>query len=285
MTRYPVNKIIRFSSVDGPGNRTVLFLQGCNFDCKYCHNPETRKLCTGCGLCVPKCPAGALGESGQADEGEAKRILFSPEKCVSCDTCIHICPHDASPRIQYMTVAEAFEEAKKQMPYIRGVTVSGGECTLYPGFLREFFALCKGVSLSTFIDSNGTYDFASDEALLAVTDAVMLDIKAFSAKDHLAVTACDNKQVLKNAVLLAERGKLFEVRTVVLPALFDTEQTVFETGRLLSPYAQSVRYKIIAYRPMGVREAYRYYPVPKQELLEGYAERLHTMGWRDVVVV
>lgn len=278
MTRYPVNKIIRFSSVDGPGNRTVLFLQGCNFDCKYCHNPETRKLCTGCGLCVPKCPAGALRKSDQ-------KIIFSPEKCASCDTCIRICPHDASPRIQPMTAAEAFEETTKQMPYIRGITVSGGECTLYPEFLRELFALCKTVSLSTFIDSNGTYDFASDQALLEVTDAVMLDVKAFSEKDHLAVTACDNGKVLENALYLAERGKLFEVRTVVAPALFDTEQTILETGRLLLPYAQTVRYKLIAYRPMGVREAYRHFPVPKQELLEEYAERLHTMGWREIVVV
>ena len=36
-----VNKIIPFSNVDGPGNRLSIFFQGCNFDCLYCHNPET----------------------------------------------------------------------------------------------------------------------------------------------------------------------------------------------------------------------------------------------------
>ena len=47
-----INRIIPFSSVDGPGNRTAIFLQGCNINCKYCHNPETRKMCVQCGTCV-----------------------------------------------------------------------------------------------------------------------------------------------------------------------------------------------------------------------------------------
>lgn len=36
-----INSIETFGSVDGPGIRFVVFMQGCNMRCKYCHNPET----------------------------------------------------------------------------------------------------------------------------------------------------------------------------------------------------------------------------------------------------
>jgi pyruvate-formate lyase-activating enzyme len=36
-----VADVIESSFVDGPGHRYVVFLQGCNFDCLACHNPQT----------------------------------------------------------------------------------------------------------------------------------------------------------------------------------------------------------------------------------------------------
>ena len=35
-----IKQIESFGLVDGPGIRTVVFLNGCNLRCKYCHNPE-----------------------------------------------------------------------------------------------------------------------------------------------------------------------------------------------------------------------------------------------------
>lgn len=275
-----VNRIIPFSSVDGPGNRTAVFLQGCNINCRYCHNPETRALCVSCGRCVETCPAGAL-------EKKDGRIVYHAEKCVQCDTCIHVCPNNSSPRTWEMTPEEVYEKVKKQIPFIRGITVSGGECMLRPDFLLELFRLAKQDGLTALIDSNGTIPFQKYPELLEICDGVMLDIKAFHDEDHRRITDSTNQTVLENAVYLAEQGKLFEVRCVIVPGLYDAEKSIRDMAAFLAPYLEKhpFRIKVIAYRPMGVREAYSHYQVPSKEYLEHLADILREYGFKDIIII
>ena len=276
-----VNRIIPFSSVDGPGNRTAVFLQGCNINCKYCHNPETRKMCVQCGTCVKNCPAGALSM------GADGKVKFDPVKCVQCDTCIHVCPNDSSPRTCEMTPEEVYERVKKQIPFIRGISVSGGECMLHPDFLTELFRLAKKDGLGTLIDSNGTISFEDYPELMEVSDGVMLDIKAFEPEEHKEVTDVTNEMVLKNAVYLAKTSKLYEVRAVIVPDLYDTESSVRKIGDFLAPYLKihDIRVKIIAYRPMGVREEYAHYQIPDQDYLIHLADIMKEKGFEHVTVI
>lgn len=301
VTEALVNKIIPFSSVDGPGNRTAVFLQGCNFDCRYCHNPETINLCVSCGVCVEHCPTGALTwvegpedlsrvhHADQALQQEHRvrdgYVKYDIDACVLCDACIKSCPHGSSPRIRHMTAEEVMKVVRRQMPYIRGITVSGGECTRQRDFLAELFTLAKQEGLDCLLDCNGTWDFSNDPELLAVTDGVMLDIKAFTKEDHRKVTGQDNDIVLKNACFLASIGKLPEIRTVVVPGLFDAEEAVRQTVTLLKPYLEygAIRYKLIRYRPMGVRAKYALYRTPAQDVMEALKQEVTANGFTAVI--
>ena len=47
MTSGRVHSFETFGSVDGPGVRFVVFMQGCRMRCAYCHNPDTWKIGAG----------------------------------------------------------------------------------------------------------------------------------------------------------------------------------------------------------------------------------------------
>lgn len=198
MTSAPVNRVIDASVVDGPGNRTVFFLQGCNYRCLYCHNPETQNLCCGCGRCVAECPQGAI----RISDG---RTIWDAERCVTCDHCIRICPHHSSPRAVWKTAADCALLAEANRPFIRGITVSGGECTLYPEFLMELFERTQMIGLSNLIDSNGSYPFYDSEYLLENCQGVMLDIKAWGALEYQQVTGAVRPHIPKMSCIYTKR--------------------------------------------------------------------------------
>ena len=215
------------------------------------------------------------------------KIEYDAEKCVECDTCIKTCPNDSSPRVQLMSVEEVYDKVKKQIPFIRGITISGGECMLHPDFLAELFQKAKEDGLTTLIDSNGTIPFEKYPKLLEVTDGVMLDIKAFDAVQNKEVTGVTNEVVLENAEFLAKNQKLFEVRAVIVPDLYDTKESIKAMGEFLKPYLKikPFRIKLIAYRPMGVREEYSHYKVPDQAYLEELKEMLEHMGYNEIIII
>ncbi|XOQ45059.1 MAG: YjjW family glycine radical enzyme activase [Clostridium sp.] len=277
MTKVPVNKIIPFSTVDGPGSRTSVFLQGCNIACGYCHNPETQRLCNSCGACVSQCPAGALSMQNG-------RVVWDMKKCVSCDTCIAVCPNRASPKIREMDAQQVMAEVEKNLPFIRGVTVSGGECSLYPAFLTEFFTLAKQRGLNCLLDSNGTISLSAFPKLMKVCDGVMLDVKSWSPEVFHALTGGDNTAVKQNLQYLSSCGKLEEIRIVCLDGQVDAENVIQGAAALLGDKVSSTRLVLISFRPFGVKGDFASLSSPSAQRMNELHKLAVSAGFEQITV-
>ena len=92
-------------------------------------------------------------------------------------------------------------------------------------------------------------------------------------------------RVIANLRFLAAAGKLYEVRTVVVPGSFDAERTVREVSRALVDSGSAARYKLIRFRPQGVRARWRGLPVPDDDTMAALAALARAEGVREVVVV
>jgi pyruvate formate lyase activating enzyme len=278
MIKGLVNRIIPFSSVDGPGNRTAIFLQGCNFNCLYCHNPETINVCNNCGACIGACHYKAL-------QTKFSNVVWDKTVCSKCDECIKICKRNSSPRALNMTVEEVIKEIEKNKFFISGITVSGGECTLQSEFLTDLFREVKKLGLTCFVDTNGSIPLWEHKELVDVMDMAMVDIKSYDNEEHKRLTGMGNAIVIENVKYLAKLNKIYEIRTVIVPEVLDNYHNVDEISKLIVSLNPNIRYKLIKYRQLGVRGEMINSYTPKDETMKKLGDIATNNGCKNIVVV
>lgn len=154
------------------------------------------------------------------------------------------------------TVDQLVDVIKESIPFITGITVSGGEATLNYKFLEELFIETKKLGLTNLSDTNGYLPLYTPQTknFVEATDGFMLDIKAMDNTDHIRLTGKSNKTIIENAKFLAKIGKLTEIRTVLMDGE-KNEYTVDTITDVLIDYPE-VKYKLISYRPFGVRDEF-----------------------------
>ncbi|MCT4507186.1 MAG: YjjW family glycine radical enzyme activase [Tepidibacter sp.] len=278
MCKGLVNRILPFSSVDGPGNRSVIFMQGCNFNCLYCHNPETINICNNCGKCIGICPNKAL-------KFRKNIVEYDSSLCTQCGLCLKACDRNSDPRANSMSVEDILNKINKVKNFVSGVTVSGGECTMNLKFLLELGERVKEIGLSYFIDTNGSISLKNHLKFVDVVDKFMLDVKSFDKKEHIKLTGQDNTNVLENLKFLLEKDKLYEVRTVIVPEVLNNKNNVDNVSKIIAKYNTNVRYKLIKYRQLGVRQDKLISYTPGQNLMEEYKEIVTKNGCKNVVII
>ncbi len=274
--KAPINKIIEFSYVDGPGLRTSVFVQKCNISCLYCHNPETQRMCINCGTCVPNCPQQALNIVNNL-------VVWDETKCINCGKCISICTNNASPKIKYLDSKEVYLEIKKNVPFIRGITVSGGECMLYPCFLTELFSYAKEDNLSCLIDSNGTIDFSNYPELMNLTDGVMLDVKSWDSEVFKRLTGYSNEIVKKNLAYLDSINKLEEVRIVYHKDYVDARRVILGIKDTIKDVT-NIKLKLIKFRPNGVKGVMASLSSPTEGEMQELLDYAKSLGFLNIQI-
>ncbi|MCD9545670.1 YjjW family glycine radical enzyme activase [Photobacterium carnosum] len=253
MISATVSKILNYSCVDGPGNRMVLFLQGCNYRCKNCHNPQTIDMCNQCGDCVPSCPTQSLQLITQNNK---PFVVWNMTTCTECDACLTTCNKQSTPKTYTLTVTDTLELIRDNLFFINGITVTGGEATLQLPYIITLFKAIKSdpslQHLSCMIDSNGSLSITGWQSVSPYLDGAMIDLKAWNNTTHRWLTSRDNDRVLASISWLSQHQKLYEVRLLQIPEITDYEQYIDDVAAYLTTLNNDVRIKLNAFQHHGV---------------------------------
>ena len=213
-----VHSIETFGLVDGPGVRYVLFVQGCKMRCRYCHNPETWKICT--------------------DEDEKMDVGLGWQTAKEA--------FDRAYRYQNYWKNNG------------GITVSGGEPLLQIDFVTELFGYAKEKGVHPTLDTSGSIygeepaTVEKFEKLMEVTDLVMLDIKEMDEEKHKKLTGRSNKNILAMADKMNEMGKEMWIRHVLVPGLTDGKEDLKALRKKLDEWTNVSRVEILPYHTLGL---------------------------------
>jgi pyruvate formate lyase activating enzyme len=229
-----VFNIQRFSTHDGPGIRTTVFLKGCPFHCFWCHNPEGLNprqevqffpdRCILCGECVILCEQGAHLIQDNTH-------TYDRTRCIQCGRCIEACCAEA---VQFsgkvMSVDEVLEEVLRDEAFYEtskgGITLSGGEPLLQLDFTHQLLTLCKASGIHTAVETTLYRKWDEIVPLFPVVDLFLVDLKVMDGDQHRAFTGVSNRQILANARRLAGTDKPVIFHTPVIPTVNDTPEAI-----------------------------------------------------------
>lgn len=291
MKKGLISTIQRYATKDGPGLRTTVFMMGCNLSCAWCANPENLKQrsrvfyykerCQRCGLCVKY----AANDSIQF---AATGVTIDREKCENILDMVDICPYDAYERIgMELTPQELAEKLLRDQEFYRigagGVTFSGGEAALQAEFIYETAKLLKAEGIHVCLDTAGHVREETLVQLLENVDLVLYDIKSIDDAMHKRCTGVSNKQILRNAQIIAEHQKALKIRLVIIPEYNDDLNDLKKRIDFICTLGNNVlEVDILEYHKYGVGKYDKLgevYPINKQLMMKaGLVEEIVAYG-------
>jgi len=220
--------IEEFSTFDGPGIRTTVFLKGCPLRCQWCHNPEGQSFqpellrspngCLKCGACI---------EAGRSKTGLPCLVEESIAACPR--NLIRMCG-------ETLSVSQLLEHLEPKLWMLEstggGVTFSGGEPLSQPEFLLDCLKALENKTHRA-VQTCGFAPSAVFQRVLQNCDYLLFDIKHMDGAVHYRYTGVDNQQILENYRALATSGKEFITRVPLIPGVNDTQANLRATAAFL----------------------------------------------------
>lgn len=207
--------IQKFSTHDGEGIRTVVFLKGCILRCRWCCNPESQSY-----------------EIQEMRTANGKRI-------VGYDT----------------TVSHVMQQVLQDMPYYRrshgGMTLSGGEALCQTEFVHALLTAAKEYGIDTAVETTACLPYNMIEPHLPLLNTILLDIKHMNSLKHEAYTTMRNELILSNARRMAEEGAHIIVRVPTIPTFNDTEEEIRDIARFAASLPGVEEIHLLPYHRLG----------------------------------
>ncbi|MCL2104409.1 MAG: pyruvate formate-lyase-activating protein [Kiritimatiellaeota bacterium] len=196
-----VHSVESFGTLDGPGIRYVLFLQGCPLRCLYCHNPDARAVDDGTTMCA----------------------------------------------------GDVLADILTYRMFIRsgGVTLSGGEPLLQPGFAGAILEGCRENGLHTALDTSGVVPLSVAGPVLEQADLVMLDIKALDNGLCKTLTGAGNANTLATLDFCERIGKPVWIRHVLVPGFTLDEPRLTALAEYLKKFTVIRKIELLPFHKMG----------------------------------
>ena len=261
---------------DGPGNRLVYHLQGCNMSCPWCSNPE--------GLMPP------IGFIKQNSNNRCNSRSFDVTLPVELENTNS---NDSAISLSYKVISKEslvndILSCKSLFFDGGGVTFTGGEATLQFHALKELLVTLKEKGIHTAIETNGTHPDL--EKLFPWIDFLIVDCKQINCENHKKVTGLSNKRILENIKKAAKNHQKVLVRITLIHGFNTSKKDLndfvnFAKEVLALGSGKNVQFEVLTYHEYGKmkwRASGKEYKikngfVPK-EILDGLKERFVEEG-------
>ena len=201
---------------DGPGLRTSVFLKGCPLRCVWCHNPES----------------------------QAPEI----ERAVTTD---EVCGREVS-------VGEVMDEVRRDKVFYAssggGVTLTGGEPAMQPGFASALASAAHEDGIHVAIDTCGFAQWTVFEKLLPIVDLFLYDLKCMDTAKHREFTGVDNALILDNLRRLDTAGAKSWIRCQLVPGLNDSDSDLASLRVFIRSLRNVQKMEICPYHTLGLEK-------------------------------